>query len=53
VSTGNTLLSSISLLSLSWAEKLFFTGRIQSLQFVRVIPSRVPAKRSVQSPIRF
>jgi hypothetical protein len=41
------------LLSFSWAAKPFFTGRIQSLHFARVIPFRFPAKRSVQSPIRF
>jgi putative holliday junction resolvase len=28
---------------LAWAVKLFFTGRIQSLHFVRVIPARFPA----------
>ena len=30
-------------MSFPWAAKLFFTGRIPSLHFVRVIPSRFPA----------
>jgi hypothetical protein len=37
-------------LSFPWAAKLFFTVRIPSLHFVRVIPSRFPATRFVQSP---
>jgi hypothetical protein len=53
IAVGRNRKTGVSLLSSSCAAKAFFTGGIRSLHFVRVIPVRFLARRSVQSAIWF